>query len=385
MNEEITFRSLFPALLTMASAICLLWLAAWLFTRAIRRSAEQGTGEYSPNVEHWAHELTRFARRTAFLLSLVVAVLTMLYGVGIKGFPVLTWKDIAAWLRTTGIPVLFIAGSALILLRALQLLVARLPGFFVPANLPLPERAERTKRVETRGRLFRWTSSAAVLSIAVLMILRKLEVDVTPILAGGAIVTVALGLGAQNYVRDIIGGLFLILEDQVRVGDVVNINGKGGQVESIQLRTITLRDADGTVHIFPNGSISAISNMTKNFSYYVIDLGIAYEENADRVMALIKEIGAELEKDPKYSEKILAPLEMMGVDAFAESAVIIKFRIKTVPLEQWSVGRELRRRIKNTFDAQGIELPYPHISVYTGEATKPFPVTRNGGIRDGGD
>lgn len=171
------------------------------------------------------------------------------------------------------------------------------------------------------------------------MILRKLEVDVTPILAGGAIVTVALGLGAQNYVRDIIGGLFLILEDQVRVGDVVNINGKGGQVESIQLRTITLRDADGTVHIFPNGSISAISNMTKNFSYYVIDLGIAYEENADRVMALIKEIGAELEKDPKYSEKILAPLEMMGVDAFAESAVIIKFRIKTVPLEQWSVGR----------------------------------------------
>lgn len=138
MNEEITFRSLFPALLTMASAICLLWLAAWLFTRAIRRSAEQGTGEYSPNVEHWAHELTRFARRTAFLLSLVVAVLTMLYGVGIKGFPVLTWKDIAAWLRTTGIPVLFIAGSALILLRALQLLVARLPGFFVPANLPCP-------------------------------------------------------------------------------------------------------------------------------------------------------------------------------------------------------------------------------------------------------
>ncbi|MCC6364338.1 MAG: mechanosensitive ion channel family protein [Bryobacterales bacterium] len=379
MNEEITFRSLFPALLTMASAICLFWLAAWLVTRAIRRSARQGATEYSPNVEHWASELTRFARRTAFLLSLFVAVLTMLYGVGITGFPLLTWKDIASWFRSAGIPIVFIAGSAFILLRALQLLAARLPGFFVPANLSLPERAERTKRVETRGRLFRWTSSAAILSIAALMILRKLEVDVTPILTGGAIVTVALGLGAQNYVRDIIGGLFLILEDQVRVGDVVNINGKGGQVESIQLRTITLRGEDGTVHIFPNGSISGISNMTKNFSYYVIPLGIAYKENVDRVMELIKGIGADLQKDPKFSEKILAPLEMMGVDAFADSAVIIKFRIKTIPLEQWSVGRELRRRIKNTFDAQGIELPYPHVSVYTGEATRPFPINQKGG------
>ncbi|MCC6394284.1 MAG: mechanosensitive ion channel family protein [Bryobacterales bacterium] len=377
MNEEITFKSLFPEFLTMATAICLFWSTSWLFTRAIRRSARQGETEPSPGMEHWAGEITRFARRTAFLLCLVAAVLTMLYGVGITGVPRLTWKEIASWLHSTGIPVLFIAGSALILLRALQLLVARLPGFLIPTNLSVPERAERAKRVETRGRLFRWTSSAAVLSVAALMILRRLDVDVTPILTGGAIVSVALGLGAQNYVRDIIGGLFFILEDQVRVGDVVNINGKGGQVESIQLRTTTIRGEDGTVHIFPNGNISAISNMTKNFSYYVIELGIAYEENVDRVMALIMEIGAELRKDPKFSEKILAPLEMMGVNAFADSAVIIKFRIKTVPLEQWGVGRELRRRIKNTFDAQGIELPYPHISVYAGEATKPFPVRQN--------
>ena len=128
------------------------------------------------------------------------------------------------------------------------------------------------------------------------------------------------------------------------------------------------------MHVIPNGAITELSNMTKDFSYYVIDLGVAYKENVDRVMDVLKEIGEELQNDPAFADKILGPLEILGVDDFADSAVIIKVRIKTTPIQQWTVGRELRRRIKNTFDAQGIEIPYPHLSLYMGEASKPFAV-----------
>ncbi|MBK7664586.1 MAG: mechanosensitive ion channel family protein [Sterolibacteriaceae bacterium] len=296
----------------------------------------------------------------------------MLYGVGIRGFPRITWDELAAWISGSGLPLLFIVGSAFVLIRAQSMVTRSLPDILVSARAPLAERLDRRKRVETRGRLARWVMTAVVLAIAGVMTLKALGVDVTPLLTGGAIVSVALGFGAQNLVRDVIAGVFFILEDQIRVGDIATINGKGGQVEAIHLRTISLRGLDGTVHIFPNGSVNELSNMTKSFSYYVIDLGVAYKESVDRVMEVLREIGEELLNDPSYRAKILAPLEILGVDDFAASAVIIKLRIKTVPLDQWSVGRELRRRIKNTFDDAGIELPFPHLSVYFGEASKPF-------------
>jgi small-conductance mechanosensitive channel len=173
-------------------------------------------------------------------------------------------------------------------------------------------------------------------------------------------------------VRDIISGFFLILEDQIRVGDVAQINGIGGSVEAIKLRTTILRDLQGVVHIFPNGGITQVANMTKEFSYFVIDVGVAYKENVDNVMDTLKSIGEELKNDPDFSSVILEPIEVLGVDDFGESQVTIKARIKTIPLKQWMVGRELRRRIKNTFDGKGIEIPFPHVSVYFGEASKPF-------------
>jgi small conductance mechanosensitive channel len=160
----------------------------------------------------------------------------------------------------------------------------------------------------------------------------------------------------------------------VAVGDVAIINGKSGLVEAIRLRTIVLRGLDGTVHVIPNGAISELSNMTKEFSYYVIDLGVAYKEDTDRVVDVVRATAAELRKDPEYAALILDDLEVLGVDDFADSAVVIKVRIKTVPTKQWAVGRELRRRIKHAFDAQGIEIPFPHLSVYVGEKTKPFAV-----------
>jgi len=205
--------------------------------------------------------------------------------------------------------------------------------------------------------------------------LREINVDITPILAGAGILGLAVGFGAQNVVRDVISGLFIILEDQIRIGDVAIINGKGGLVENIRLRTVVLRGLDGTVHIFQNGAINELSNMTKGFSQYVIDVGVAYKEDTDRVTEVLKEVGAKLQEDPTYAGKILAPLEILGVDDFADSAVIIKIRIKTAPIHQWTVGRELRRRIKKAFDEQGIEIPFPHLSVYFGEASKPFAVS----------
>ena len=145
-----------------------------------------------------------------------------------------------------------------------------------------------------------------------------------------------------------------------------------GAVQEIHLRTTVLRGLDGTVHVFRNGSISTLSNMTKRFSYYVVDLGVAYKEDTDRVCQVVREVVDEMQRDEKYRDSILEPVEILGVDDFADSAVVIKLRIKTLPIKQWEVGREFRRRIKYRFDQEGIEIPFPHLSVYVGEASKPF-------------
>jgi len=173
-------------------------------------------------------------------------------------------------------------------------------------------------------------------------------------------------------VKDLLAGFFLTFENQIRVGDVATINGTGGLVEAINLRTIVLRDVTGAVHVFANGSIERLSNLTKDFSYYVIDVSVANNKDPDEVADLLRHIGRELQADPRYGPSILEPLEIMGVDAFDESSATLKTRIKTLPLKQWEVGREMRRRIKKTFAAKGIDIPFRHVAVYFGESSKPF-------------
>jgi len=197
------------------------------------------------------------------------------------------------------------------------------------------------------------------------MILREVGADIGPVLAGAGILGLAVGFGAQTLVRDIISGFFLILEDQVRVGDVAAINGQGGLVEAINLRTIVLRDFEGTVHTFPNGAINTLANRSKDFSFYVINLGIPYGEDPDRVTAVLQEVGAGLQKDDRFGPQILAPIEIVGVDAFGDWAVQLKLRIKTMPLKQWDVGRELRKRILKAFGEHGIEIPFPAPAMLT--------------------
>jgi len=231
---------------------------------------------------------------------------------------------------------------------------------------------EQAKRAETLTHLLRQLVRIAVLAVAALVVLKEIGVEIAPILAGAGILGLAVGFGAQNLVRDVISGFFLILENQVRVGDVAIINGTGGLVEAIAFRTITLRDLAGTVHIFPNGTITTLANMTRDWSAYVFEIGIAYGEDSDRAVAVIQRVGEELAADEHFGPLIQEPLEVFGVDKLADSAVVIKGRVKTWPIHQWEVGRELLRRVKKAFDAEGIEIPFPQRAVHVRQEAGAF-------------
>lgn len=231
---------------------------------------------------------------------------------------------------------------------------------------------ESAKRAETLVRLLRQAVIIVVWVIVALIVLREVGVEIGPILASAGILGLAVGFGAQNLVRDVISGFFMLLENQVRVGDVAVVNGTGGLVERVNFRTIVLRDLSGTVHIFPNGTITTLANMTNEWSAYVFEIGVAYKEDTDRVVDVMKQVAAELHSDTYFGPKMIADIEIFGVDSFGDSAVVIKGRLKTKPITQWEVGREYRRRLKKAFDQHGIEIPFPHRSLYFGEASKPF-------------
>ncbi len=224
--------------------------------------------------------------------------------------------------------------------------------------------SEQAKRVETMMNLLASFLRIVVLLIVVMLVLRNIGIDIGPLLAGAGIAGLAVGFGAQELVRDFISGFFILLENRVREGDVAIINGVGGVVESVGLRTIVLRDLSGTIHVFQNGKINTLSNMTKEWSAMVFDIGVAYKEDTDEVVRVMAEVAEDLRSDPDYGSKILEPLEIMGVDDFADSAVVVRARFKTKPLQQWAVGREYRRRLKKAFDSEGIEIPFPHTTLY---------------------
>lgn len=238
------------------------------------------------------------------------------------------------------------------------------------------------KRAATLTGILRTIALTAIWAIVIIESLQLVGLNIAPILAGAGILGLAVGFGAQNLVRDLISGFFIILEDQIRLGDVAVINGTGGLVETITFRTISLRDFSGVVHIFPNGAINTLSNMSKDWSAFVLDMGVAYKEDTDRVVAVMQAVGEELRHDQQLGSLMIEPIEVVGVENFADSAVTIRARIKTKPLEQWKVGREYRRRLKKAFDAQGIEIPFPHQTLYMGEASPPYKVEVVAGLGD---
>ena len=226
--------------------------------------------------------------------------------------------------------------------------------------------AEIRARTVTLLTVTRKALAIVLVLVSSLMVLAQLGINIAPLLAGAGVLGLAIGFGSQKLVQDVITGIFILLEDQMAVGDVVDLGGLAGVVEAVSIRTVRLRDVSGTVHTIPFSAISTVSNKTKDYSFYVLDIGVAYRENVDKVMEVIQEIGAELQQDPEYGRKILEPLEVLGVDGFADSAVMIKARIKTVPTKQWWVGREFNRRMKHRFDELDIEIPFPHQTIYFG-------------------
>jgi moderate conductance mechanosensitive channel len=301
-----------------------------------------------------AHQLIGALTVLAYGVAAIGAITLALNRFGINE-PRWDPRYLAHWGLTHGVNLLIVIVGGFIVIRTANLAIEHLQ--FKLARAHASSDLEWQRRASTLGGILTSLVTAAVGFVAVLMILRELSIDVLPILTGAGIAGLAIGFGAQNLVRDVISGFFLILEDQVRIGDTARINGVAGTVEQINLRTIVLRDVEGAVQVFPNGTITALANLSKQFAFAIIDVKIAYNENIDRVLGTIREVGAAMEKDPTWRALVLAPLEIVGVESLEGGAATIRAKFKTLPLNQGRVGNELRRRLMSTFVGRGIR-PY---------------------------
>jgi small-conductance mechanosensitive channel len=271
------------------------------------------------------------------------------------------FRTVSHWIMTSGLRVILIVILTLIALRVARFLAVRIFA------LKKERDNEFQKRADTLSSVIRYVLVIGILIVAAMTVMGELGIEIGPLLAAAGIVGLAVGFGAQNLVQDVISGFFILLEDQIRVGDVVQIADKGGVVERMTLRMVVLRDLAGNVHYVRNGQIQVVTNMTKEYSRYVFDIGVAYREDVDEVIEVVKEVDADLRNDPNFMNDILEPIEILGLDQFADSAVIIKARTKTKPIMQWAVGREFNRRLKKKFDEKSIEIPFPHMTLYMGQ------------------
>jgi small-conductance mechanosensitive channel len=277
---------------------------------------------------------------------------------------IINWSEaIVPWLTTHGVKIIVIAVAAWLLDIILSRIIIKAVRIAVVADTNLPPEAEK-KREDTLIRIFNGVLRIAVLIIALMMILQEAGLKIGPLLAGAGIVGLAFGFGGQYLIKDIINGLFIIIENQYRIGDVVNIDGTGGSVEDISLRLTTLRDLDGTMHYIPNGDIKRVANLSKKFARINLDIGIAYNSNLEHVIEVINRTGAEMAEDPAYSDFIISPPKFLRVNDFADSAIIVKILGETKPLKQWELTGELRKRLKIAFDKEKIEIPFPQVVVH---------------------
>jgi small conductance mechanosensitive channel len=375
LSGEYVFYSYFlKAILQSVLLIAGVVLVALLFLNILKHidHFDQNTVQERSYIEQLLLANRKMIDRTGFAL-IIIGGLSLL--VKIWGFDVYRIVQSDVPVISMLFHIFFITAGAFIIMQISQLLIK---GFLTKAQTQMLQSGtaeiEIKKRIDTLGGIFQKISAATIGVVAVIMIIDELGFDIKAMLAGVGIVGIAVGFGAQNLVRDVISGLFVIFENRIRVGDVAIINGTGGLVEQVNLRTIVLRGADGTIHVFSNGAINSLSNMTHEYSYYVFDISIAYKENVNRVIEILKKVGETMITDELFNKMILAPLEIQGLDKFGTSEVVIKARIKTIPIKQWDVGREMNKRIKEAFDNEGIEIPFPHQSIYFGENSKPVRV-----------
>lgn len=271
-------------------------------------------------------------------------------------------NGLKTWAFSAGLKIVLVLALALIVLKAVKMISTRLSK----GILKNQEDEDSVKRAQTLTSVIRNLLNAVIIIIASMTVLGELGIEIGPVLAAAGILGIAVGFAGQSLVKDVINGFFLLLWEQVRVGDVVEVAGKSGLVEKINLKMTVLRDLAGNVHYIPNGNIDAVTNMTKDFSRYVFEIGVAYREDVDEVMDVIKQVDEEMRNDPAFKEDILEAIEIFGLDKFDDSAVVIKARTTTKPIKQWRVGREFNRRLKLAFDKKNIEIPFPHRTIYMG-------------------
>ena len=353
-------------LIALAVALSAAYLVGEVASRLVRVFLG-GVGTDDAPARASQRSTLRLVRMVVFLLAAVLFIFPALRLVGMQAEVGLSPEALGRWAAQSGLRIGLILLMAWLVTHVTGLVAARLEASLDDATTV--DVIERAKRARTVGKLLQNTVFVLVTLVATLMILREFAVDITPILTGAGIVGLAVGFGAQSLVKDVISGFFIILENQVRVGDVANIDGTGGAVERITLRTIILRDLAGTVHVIPNGSIQRLSNLTKDFSFYVVDIRVAYKEDTDRVVEVLRGVADGMLQESKFALSMLGPLEVIGVDRLSESSVDVKVRLKTIPLKQWEVGREFLRRVKKAFDREGIEIPFPYRTLVMPQGT----------------
>ncbi|MFM8882650.1 MAG: mechanosensitive ion channel family protein [Burkholderiaceae bacterium] len=273
-----------------------------------------------------------------------------------------SWMMLQAWIGANSvhaIRILAILVVAFVVLRFIRAFVPRLREHIAGRQ----ESIEDAKRIQTLLRVAHYLLTASTLAVAVLLVLGEVGISLAPILGAAGVVGIAVGFGAQTLVKDYVSGFLLLLENQIRVGDAVEISGKSGIVEEVTLRFIRLRDFGGNVHFIPNNTIGVITNSSLGFAYAVLDVGIAYGSDIEVSMQVMRDVDESMREDASFAGKILKPLEIAGVDQWADSSVMIKARIQVKPLEQWHVRREYLKRLKIAFDAKGVEIPFPHVKL----------------------
>ncbi len=335
--------------------------ASHLIEVALTKPQAQPGEEAAPSEAHPSPRHLGLIYPLVDLLVYTGAILALLsvWGADVTG---MLTSDTGRRAISSAVTILVVVGVSLLIFETVSRSVQR----YLSAKDDEGQTVERSARARTLLPLAHKALVGLLFIMTTFIILSEVGVDITPLIAGAGVFGIAIGFGAQSLVRDVISGFFILMEDTFVVGDVVDIGGNAGVVEAISIRTVKLRDLTGTVHTIPFGDVTRIKNLTKDFSYYLLDVGVAYREDVDEVMQVLRDLGAELQEDVAFKFSILEPIEILGVDAFADSAVIIKARIKTRPIRQWAVGREFNRRMKNRFDELGIEIPFPHQTVYFG-------------------
>ncbi len=275
-------------------------------------------------------------------------------------FDVSEWKAFAST-STSILLILILAG----IVRAVAHRLIRTFRMYVQERADDPGRQQR---IETLGRTFRYATTVIIAIVAGSLILGELGISVAPILATAGVLGIAIGFAAQSLIKDYFNGFFILLEDQIRQGEIVRVADVAGVVEGMTLRYVRLRNFDGHSHFVPNGEIKVVVNLTREYAQSVIEIGVAYREDAEEALAVMREVGQAMRADPVFGPKILADTEMIGVERWDDSSVVLRARLKVVGIEQWGVRREFLKRLKKAYDERGIEIPYPHLTIYPGQA-----------------